>query len=272
MSTSPNWNSFARANAAQKWRKQSAVMGSAMTDAIVQAADVRAEMAVLDLACGTGEPAISIAAQLASTGCVTGIDISPEPLKIAQQRAASRKLSNVRFREADAHQLPFVDHAFDRITSRLGVMFFVDPPCVYREMHRVIKPGGTVALVAWGPFEDQPYFQSTIGTIVDEVPGAQLPASGASMFRYGQPGSIARELEVAGFRNCTDRLQTVPWVWPGPPEQVWEYFQEATVPFRPLIDAIPSSLRERVQGRVLEKIASYYDGAQVNFTATINLA
>ena len=197
MSASPNWNSFARANAAQKWRKQSATMGSALTEAIVQAADLHPGMAVLDVACGTGEPAISIGSSLAGTGSIIGIDISSEPLKIAEQRATTRGLKNVSFQQADAHQLPFADATFDRITSRLGIMFFADTPRVFREMHRVIKPGGSVALVAWGPFENQPYFHSAIATIVREVPGAVVPETGASMFRYAEPGSVARELEVS---------------------------------------------------------------------------
>ena len=238
----------------------------------MQAADLHPGMAVLDVACGTGEPAISVASLLAGTGSVIGIDISSEPLKIAEQRAMTRGLKNISFQQGDAHQLPFADAMFDRITSRLGIMFFADTPRVFREMHRVMKPSGAVALVSWGPFENQPYFQSSIATIVREVPGAVVPDTGASMFRYGEPGSVARELEAAGFRDCRDELKTVPWVWPGPPEQVWEYFQEATVPFRSLIDAIPPAERARVEAAVLERIASYYDGRQVNFTAAINLA
>jgi len=60
-----DWNSFGRANASQKWRRQSAVMGNDMTRAIVAAASVRPGMRVLDIACGTGEPAISLATELA---------------------------------------------------------------------------------------------------------------------------------------------------------------------------------------------------------------
>ncbi|HEX4713335.1 MAG TPA: hypothetical protein VH164_00240, partial [Ktedonobacteraceae bacterium] len=61
-----DWNSFSRANASQKWRRQSAAMGNDMTRAIVEAARVQPGMRVLDIACGTGEPAISLAALLAS--------------------------------------------------------------------------------------------------------------------------------------------------------------------------------------------------------------
>src|SRR5579872_1715496 len=96
-----DWNSFGRANASQKWRRQSAAMGNDMTAAIVAAACVQPGMRVLDIACGTGEPAISIGQMLAG-GEVVGVDISPAPLKIAEERATQRGLTNATFQQADA--------------------------------------------------------------------------------------------------------------------------------------------------------------------------
>lgn len=109
-------------------------MGSDMTQAIVEAATVQPGMRVLDIACGTGEPAISLAALLAGKGEVVGVDVSPAPLKIAEERALQRGLANASFQQADAHELPFPDNSFDRITSRLGVMFFSDLPRALSEM------------------------------------------------------------------------------------------------------------------------------------------
>jgi ubiquinone/menaquinone biosynthesis C-methylase UbiE len=157
-----DWNSFGRANASQKWRRQSAAMGNDMTQAIVEAASVQPGMRVLDIACGTGEPAISLAALLAGGGDVVGVDISPAPLKIAEDRAAQRGLANIIFQQADAHHLPFAESSFDCITSRLGVMFFSDLPRALSEMHRVLKPAGKAILLVWGPM-DQPYFKRLLG-------------------------------------------------------------------------------------------------------------
>src|SRR5260221_2086470 len=93
---SPDWNSLSRAHASQKWRKQSASMGRDMTQAIVEAAHVSPGMNILDVACGSGEPAISLATLLEGNGDVLGVDISTEPLKIAEERAAQRGLHNVK--------------------------------------------------------------------------------------------------------------------------------------------------------------------------------
>src|SRR3954470_11643436 len=105
----PDWNSFARANASQRWRASSAAMGSDATRALVAEAQIVEGLSVLDVASGTGEPAISIATALHGTGRVVASDISEGPLKIARERAVSRGLTNIEFQTADAMALPFAD-------------------------------------------------------------------------------------------------------------------------------------------------------------------
>src|SRR5437016_1414371 len=196
--TTPNWDNHSRAQASRQWRKQSAMMGQNVTEAIVAAALVEPGMSILDVACGSGEPAISIATLLNGSGEVIGVDLSQGALQIATERAIQHQLTNVRFQPSDAHQLPFPDSSFDRVTSRLGVMFFDDLPRALREMHRVLKPGGKAVLLAWGPM-DQPYFETTIGTVLRTVPNATLPESAKNMFTFGQPGVLAQRLKDAGF-------------------------------------------------------------------------
>jgi ubiquinone/menaquinone biosynthesis C-methylase UbiE len=266
-----DWNSFGRANASQKWRRQSAVMGNDMTQAIVDAARVQPGMRVLDIACGTGEPAISLAALLAGDGEVVGVDISPEPLKIAEERATQRGLSNATFQQADAHELPFPDNSFDCITSRLGIMFFADLPRALSEMRRVLKPEGRAILLVWGPF-DQPYFHTTIGTILRTLPGAIVPESGRKMFALGNNGELSQALCQAGFSQAEEELVTVPWTWMGTPEEVWEYFQDVAVPFASFLQSIPAARRPEIDAAVLKAISQYYDGTSIKFTATVNIA
>jgi ubiquinone/menaquinone biosynthesis C-methylase UbiE len=266
-----DWNSFGRANASQKWRRQSAAMGNDMTRAIVAAAQVRSGMRVLDIACGTGEPAISLAAVLVGDGDVVGVDISPAPLKIAGERAIQRGLSNVTFQQADAHELPFPNNSFDCITSRLGIMFFSDLPRALSEMRRVLKPSGRAILLVWGPM-DQPYFQTTIGAILRMLPEASVPESGRKMFALGNKGVLTQVLRQAGFSEVKEELVTVPWTWMGTPKEVWEYFQDVAVPFASFIQSIPADRRDEIDAEVLKAISQYYDGTSIKFTATVNIA
>jgi ubiquinone/menaquinone biosynthesis C-methylase UbiE len=267
---SPDWNSFSRANASQKWRKQSAAMGSGMTEAIVAAAKVAPGMRVLDIACGTGEPSITIARLLQGTGEVVGVDLSGGPLAVAGERAKEHGLSNVRFQQADVHDLPFPANSFDRITSRLGVMFFAELPRSLQEMHRVLKPGGRVALLAWGKF-DQPYFATTIGTILKMLPNIQLSATGEGMNKFGTPDVLAAQMREAGFAQVQESLEYVSWTWPGTVEEVWEYFQDVAVPFQPTLQAVPAERRNQIDEAVLQAMKKYQVGDEVRFTAHVNI-
>jgi ubiquinone/menaquinone biosynthesis C-methylase UbiE len=269
-SKSPDWNSFSRANASQKWRKQSAAMGSGMTEAIVAAAKVAPGMRVLDIACGTGEPSITIARLLQGTGEVVGVDLSGGPLAVAGERAKQHGLSNVRFQQADVHDLPFPANSFDRITSRLGVMFFAELPRSLQEMHRVLKPGGRVALLAWGKF-DQPYFATTIGTILKMLPNIQLSATGEGMNKFGTPDVLAAQMREAGFAQVQESLEYVSWTWPGTVEEVWEYFQDVAVPFQPTLQAVPAERRNQIDEAVLQAMKKYQVGDEVRFTAHVNI-
>ena len=246
------------------------MMGQHVTEAIVAAAQMERGMRVLDVACGSGEPAIPIATLLNGTGEVIGVDLSASALQTARERATQRQLINVRFQQAAAHQLPFPDNSFDRITCRFGVMFFDDLPSALGEMYRAIKPGGKAVLLAWGPM-DQPYFETTIGTVLRMMPGASLPESAKNMFAFGIPDSLARALREAGFMSVEEKFSKYPWFWQGSPLDVWEYFQEVAVPFAPLLKSIPPELRPQVDAAVLQAIARYYDGQEIKFTATVNI-
>jgi ubiquinone/menaquinone biosynthesis C-methylase UbiE len=252
-------------NASTRWERPSAEMGRGATDAIVALAQPRPGMRALDVAGGTGAPALQIARAVGPTGRVTATDLSPEPLKIAAERAHERRLTNISFETADVHHLKYSDESFDLVTSRHGVMFFSDLPRALGEIRRVLKPGGRVALLAWGPME-QPYFESTGGVIVRHT-GAALPEAAKQVFKFGERGTLGAALMAAGFRDVKEELQTVPWVWPGSIAELWEYYQAVTIPFRPLLAQVRPEQMEPITRDVHAAFAKYWDGEKVNMTA-----
>jgi ubiquinone/menaquinone biosynthesis C-methylase UbiE len=271
------WDSFARLNAGERFRAQSAEMGAAVTEAIVEAAQLAAGMQVLDVACGAGEPSISMAARLTemgqaagiATGKVTGMDMAGAPLEVARQRAQARGMDNVEFVQGDVHAMPFAGSSFDRITSRLGLMFFADLPKALAEMHRVLKPGGKVALLTWGPME-QPYFEATVGTVRRMRPELEVPETARAMFKFGGAGTLSRALQAAGLRAVKEKLHRLRWDWHGTPEEMWDYFRAITVPFRGLLEKAEGDAA--VEQAVLAALRERFDGEWVRFEAQMVVA
>jgi len=265
------WGSSYRLVASDKWKAKSAAMGKAVTAALVEYAQAKPGVRVLDLASGTGEPAISLAMLVGSQGRVTALDLSADLLDIAKRRAQERGLDNFFTEQADAQALPFDDNSFDLATCRFGVMFFRDAVLALRELHRVLNAGARACFLAWGPFE-QPYWQSTMGVVHRGVGGPLLPPGGPDPFRFAQPGSLSAVLRSAGFRAVEEETKTLPWTWPGAPEEVWEQAQGVAVPFRPMLDRVPAEMRPQVQEDVLAAIAQYVRGENIEFGASVVLA
>jgi ubiquinone/menaquinone biosynthesis C-methylase UbiE len=270
-STESNWGSSYRLIAAEKWKSKSAAMGRDVTQALVEYAGPAVGMKVLDLASGTGEPAISLAALVGPQGHVTALDLSRDLLAIAEERAQQRRLKNFRTCEADAHDLPLPDNAFDLVTCRFGVMFFADGEKVLGEVCRVLKSGARACFVAWGPFQ-QPYWASTMGVVHKHVGGPLLEPGAANMFRFADPGSLAKLLHSAGFISVEEETKQLPWTWPGSAEEIWEYAQAVSAPFRPLLERIPDEKREQIDAEVLASIRKYEDGSRVKFGVTVVFA
>jgi len=267
----PSWGSQFRLVAAEKWKAKSAAMGQPVTDALVDYARPAPGMRVLDLASGTGEPAISLASRLGAEGRVTALDLSADLLEIAAQRAQARGLNNLVVQQADAHDLPFPDDSFDLATSRFGVMFFRDPGLALRELLRVLRPRARACFLAWGPF-DQPYWQSTMRVVHQHVGGPLLEPGGPDPFRFAQSGSLSAVLRGAGFREIEEETRTLPWTWPGPPEEAWEHMQAVTVPCRPMLERVPAEKWPEIHAEVYAAVRQYYDGQRVAFGASIVLA
>jgi len=269
--STPQWGNSYRLIASEKWKAKSAAMGRDVTEALVEYAQPRPGMKVLDLASGTGEPAISLASRVRPAGHVTALDLSSELLQIAAERAQQRKLTNFSIQQADAHELPFPYQAFDLVTSRFGVMFFQNTQKALREIHRVLRPGARTCFLAWGPFE-QPYWSSTMGVVAKHVGGAVLVPGGADPFKFGGPGTLSAELRKAGFANVEEETKSLPWTWPGTAEEVWEQAQAVATPFLPLLRRVPAEKRNEIDRDVLSAVQQYADGDSIKFSAVVVLA
>src|SRR5882757_7830767 len=123
---------------------------------VVEAVIARAVLApgenVLDLGTGTGAVALRAAALVGPRGHVAAVDISPEMLALAKQRADALGLDNVTLLEGSAERIPADDDAFDVVLASLSLMYVIDRDAAAREIVRVLRRGGRLVAAVWaGP-------------------------------------------------------------------------------------------------------------------------
>jgi len=120
---------------------------------LIDLAGVTPGQAVLDVACGTGIVARTVADAQRGRGRVVGVDLNEAMLKVAQ-----RVRPEIEWRQGDAARLPFPDGGFDVALCQMAFMFFPDRRQVLREMARVVTAGGIVALSVPSRLEAQPAY------------------------------------------------------------------------------------------------------------------
>jgi len=264
------WTGERTVAAWRKWHAQIAAFTRGATEAILEAAHLRPGMRVLDLACGVGDPALSIAAEVAPSGRVTATDLGPGMMSLAEELARKKGLANIEFREANAESLPFADASFDVLSCRFGIMFFPDLAKALRECLRVLKPGGRAAFVAWGK-KEQPFFSTTAGIILERAPVPPPPPDpdGPSLFMFGERDRLRRALESAGFANVHEEDRIIPGRWSGSVEEYWEQFTEVAAPFRPLLDQLTTEQRAQARDESLLAVKKFWDGREINLPLEI---
>jgi ubiquinone/menaquinone biosynthesis C-methylase UbiE len=125
---------------------------------------------VLDVGCGTGASALPSAEMIGPTGFVIGVDLSARLLDRAREKAAKRGLSNIEFRLADMTSLGYPDGHFDAVVSVFSIFFVPDMEGLVRELWRMVRPGGKLAVTTWGPRIFEPAYSRWLAAIKDERP------------------------------------------------------------------------------------------------------
>lgn len=155
---------------------------------------------VLDVGCGSGASAIPAAICVGPQGRVTGIDLAERLLAIARSKSVEQNLHNVDFQRADMTALGYPDASFDAVVSVFSIFFVTDMVAQVRELWRVLRPGGKLAITTWGPRMFEPGSQAFWLAVKESR--ADLVATVSPWERITRPDALRQLLSESGIESA----------------------------------------------------------------------
>jgi ubiquinone/menaquinone biosynthesis C-methylase UbiE len=262
-----------------RWHRQNEALLQETTAAIIAAAAIAPGFTVLDVACGSGIPALEVARVVGSSGSVNATDPSPIMIAAVTENAQQRGLTNLTAVRASVTDLPFPPASFDAVTCQLGVMFFPAVVPGLQRIREVLRPGGRAAFVAWGPAEENAFFGSfwsAAGPYLPEPqptesapsPAAETPFGEPGPTRFAHPGSLSAALAAAGFTDIREEAPRVVFSWPESPERLRDLWYDLTR----LDQQVAPDRKPSLDADVLASLTRFAEGDGLTMPATIVVA
>jgi SAM-dependent methyltransferase len=218
--TEPNFASVAYA---EQWRRGKRLRGEvfvALTETMLDLANIQPGDRVLELAAGMGELAVMTARRVGPSGFVLATDISTSMLNQAAETAREARLTNVETRIMDAENLDVASNSFNAVLCRSALMLFPDAGKVLAGVYRTLKPAGRFAVTVWSTAEKNPFHGLPLAIVrrLAKIP-APLPGQ-PGMFALSGPGVLEECYREAGFRDVAVHAVPVPRTFPSIAEAV----------------------------------------------------
>jgi ubiquinone/menaquinone biosynthesis C-methylase UbiE len=259
-------------DSAPYWEKHREIIGqmfAPITQALIAEAEITSRRAVLDVATGPGEPALSIANLVGPEGRVVGVDAVPQMVEAARREGNRRGYRNASFEVALADKLPFPANTFDAVVSRFGVMLFPSPVDSVREMLRVLKPGGRAAMAVWHFAERNP-FHYVVSRVIQRYVDSPPPVPDSpDAFRFASPGKLLTVLSQAGAAATSEHLLRFSIQAPLAAEDFWTLRSEMSDNLRTKLAILSKQQMSEVKREVIEALSGYSTDRGISFPAEV---
>ncbi|NOX09137.1 MAG: class I SAM-dependent methyltransferase [Gammaproteobacteria bacterium] len=236
-----NW-----AAAAEGWRRRDELLkkGAApVTERMLDRVAITSGSRLLDIASGTGEPALSAAQRVGETGLVVGTDLVEEMLAVARDKAALAKLENIEFHCLDAETLDFSGREFDAVTIRWGLMFMPEPEKCLLSACKALKSGGRISLACWAAPDKNPFVGVLMQTLAHYMDIPKPPPGTPGIFAFADPQRIQNMLETAGFQNVVLEELVIDVLEVADGRAYWEAISDLAAPVMALVRQLDDSSR-----------------------------
>jgi Methylase involved in ubiquinone/menaquinone biosynthesis len=162
--------------------------------------NLQAGAKVLDVGCGTGASTLPAAQTVGKNGFVVGVDLASRLLERARTKALAAGLDNVEFRRADMTALEYPNGSFDAVVSVFSIFFVPDMEGQVRELWRMVRPGGKLAVTTWGPRIFEPAYSRWLIAVGKERP--DLVTAFNPWDRITDVVSVRKLLQDGGVRDA----------------------------------------------------------------------
>jgi len=245
-----NWSS-----AAEGWRRRDELLrkGAApVAERMLELSGIASGSRLLDIASGTGEPAISAARIVGESGKIIGTDLVDEMLAVAREKVARMDLDNIEFYCIDAEALDFAPGSFDAATIRWGLMFMPNPRACLAAAYKALKQDGRISLACWAAPEKNPFvgvLMKTLSKYMD-IPVPLLGTPG--IFAFADPDRLRDALASAGFRNITLEEMEIDVIEVDDGRAYWEAMSDLAAPVMALVRQLDEPARSNYIDEVIK--------------------
>jgi ubiquinone/menaquinone biosynthesis C-methylase UbiE len=240
-----------------------------VADRLISLADISQGQEVLDVASGTGEPSLTISRRFGNQISLTGVDGAEAMVTVSNEKVQREGLQGVTFQQMKAERLTFPSDRFDRVISRFGVMLFDDPEAGLKEMRRVLKQGGKMAIGVWGEFHKVTSLYLIWEPLMKRLPeDERLPMP--KMADLGPPGKLEALLLKSGFSR--HEISPLPLIYQFEDfESYWKINTESGV-LKESLNRLSSVEQDQLKKEVMKKINPYQKGGRITLQNDVLVA
>ena len=206
---------------------------------------------VLDVACGSGASAIPAAQSVGESGTVLGVDLAERLLELARAKARRLGLTNIRFQVGDMERSGCANESFDAVVCVFGIFFLPDMARAVRELWRMVRQGGQLAITTWGPRVFEPGASAFWEAVSRER--RDLVKAFDPWTRIDSPAGLEELLRASGIENANvtpeSNLQEL-----ATPDDWWTIVLGTG--YRSTIEQLDPAARERVRIANLESLGN----------------
>jgi SAM-dependent methyltransferase len=225
---------------------------------MIELAEIKQGSRVLDISTGIGEPSITAAQRVGKNGHVLAIDISPQMLSVAKERAISRGLQDlIEFKEGDAETTDLPSSTFDAALCRFGLMFLPNVKAGLSNIHESLVNEGRFAAAVWASPEKVPFISLPFNILLKETNIPPPPPNAPGPFSLADEKLLKDYFSSSGFKDVTIERHNMIFNFSSP-EEFTNFVCETASPVQVMLSNQSEERKKEILKTITEAAANNY--------------